>query len=77
MRSAQEALARSGLWQELSCAAEVAALIIRGSTPPDGPVVCVLTSSGFKGAETPHRVPEEIAPTWSAVEGRLREHGII
>ncbi|MCA2224830.1 threonine synthase [Nonomuraea aurantiaca] len=55
MRAAQRALARQGLWQELSGAAGLAAYRRLGRDF-DGPVVCVATSSGFKdlgvGSET-------------------------
>lgn len=77
MRQAQEALARCGLWQELSGAAGLAAAAGRGAAPLDGPVVCVLTSSGFKDAGLARRVPDELPASWAGVAGKLRADGII
>ncbi|MEU7862153.1 pyridoxal-phosphate dependent enzyme [Nonomuraea sp. NPDC049141] len=48
MRAAQRALAARGLWQEVSGAAGLAAYRKLGRDF-DGPVVCIATSSGFKG----------------------------
>ncbi|MFD1544649.1 threonine synthase [Nonomuraea guangzhouensis] len=48
MRAAQRTLAAQGLWQEVSGAAGLAAYRKLGRDF-DGPVVCIATSSGFKG----------------------------
>jgi len=77
MRTAQDALARCGLWQELSGAAGVGALLSHPPAPADGPVVCVLTSTGFKDAGLAHRTPDDLPATWAGVQSQLREDGII
>jgi threonine synthase len=77
MREAQTALARSGLWQELSGAAGVGALKSLGSSHFDGPVVCILTSSGFKDGGSGGALPDELPPTWTGIEGQLRTDGIL
>ena len=77
--AAQTALAREGLWQEQSGALSLAALheAVRVGRAPQGPVVCITTSSGFKDIATgSHPIPE-IAPDWATVRATLRnEYGI-
>jgi threonine synthase len=77
MRQAQAALGRSGLWQELSGAAGLGALVALGNDQPGGPVVCILTSSGFKDRGLPGRPPDELPGTWAGVADRLRADGIL
>lgn len=48
MRDAQTALARQGIWAELSAASSVAALRKLSPRNGDRPIVCISTSSGFK-----------------------------
>ena len=76
---AQVALAREGLWQELSGAIGLAGLraAVRAGRVPSGPIVCIATSSGFKDVATgEHRIPE-VAPDWATVSATLRsEYGI-
>ncbi|WP_431042661.1 threonine synthase [Streptomyces sp. P1-3] len=76
MTAAQTELAHQGLWVELSSAASLAGL--RGIDREDlgGPVVCVSTSSGFKGQGVGARPAETVDPTWEEVERRLRAAGI-
>lgn len=71
---AQRVLGRDGLWAELSGAASAAGL---RATPEanrwDGPVVCIMTSTGFKDQGYPPRAVPEPEPTWTAVQSCLRE----
>ncbi|MGW0735214.1 threonine synthase [Streptomyces sp. NPDC002851] len=74
---ARDALARQGVWAELSAVAGLAGYrqwTAAGGTA-DGPVVCVSTSSGFKDLDvgTEPLTPSE--PTWEAVEEALRRAG--
>lgn len=78
-REAQGALAREGLWQELSGAIGVAGL--RAATAAgrqfDGPVVCIATSSGFKDIGVGEATIPTVAPEWGAIAATLcREYGI-
>jgi threonine synthase len=77
--AAQRALAREGLWQELSGAIGVAGL--RGALASGrrfaGPVVCIATSSGFKDRDAGQQAIPAVAPDWATVSGVLRrEYGI-
>lgn len=74
MADAQAALARQGLWVELSSAAGLAGLRSVGDI--DGPVVCVSTSSGFKDASVGSRTSDAVDPTWDEVRRRLRTAGM-
>jgi threonine synthase len=71
--AAQTVLGREGLWAEFSGAASVAGLRQAASTGMrfDGPVVCLMTSTGFKdqGLLAPELPP--VAPTWEAVRRTL------
>lgn len=73
--TAQTVLGREGLWAEFSSAASVAGLRQAADmgTRFDGPVVCLMTSTGFKdqGLPTPELPP--VAPTWEAVQHTLRD----
>jgi threonine synthase len=76
---AQTILAREGLWQERSGALSLAGLrdAVRASRAPDGPVVCITTSSGFKDIATGTQAIPELAPDWATVgEALRREYGI-
>ena len=67
--AAQAAMARTGLWTELSGAAGLAGLrqmAARGMTF-DGPVVMIVTSSGFKDVGVGGQTVPTVAPEWSAV----------
>ncbi|UNO43564.1 pyridoxal-phosphate dependent enzyme [Streptomyces sp. MST-110588] len=74
LHAARGELARAGLWTELSGAAGLAAL--RSLPRPDGPVVCISTSSGFKDRAVGSRTTESVAPQWEEVSRRLRAAGI-
>ncbi|MDH2390542.1 pyridoxal-phosphate dependent enzyme [Streptomyces sp. HNM0663] len=80
MRAAQRELAGHGLWAELSSAAGLAGLRVHGArrqTPGfDGPVVCISTSSGFKGRGVGAQSAEPADPGWDAVVRRLRAAGL-
>lgn len=80
MRAAQRELAANGLWTELSGAAGLAAFRAAGpgsdGTAPDGPVVCVATSSGFKDRGVASESPTPVDPRWEAILPRLRAAGI-
>ncbi|MET9021574.1 pyridoxal-phosphate dependent enzyme [Actinopolymorpha sp. NPDC004070] len=94
LTAARAELARAGLWAELSAAAGLAGFRAGragGDLPdPDGPVVCVSTSSGFKDravggksrtVERTHegsheRTVERAGAEWPEVYRRLRHAGI-
>jgi len=75
LRQAQGALAREGLWQELSGAIGVAGLreAVAAGRRFDGPVVCIGTSSGFKDIGVGRDMLPTVAPEWATVR---RECGI-
>lgn len=76
---AQRALAREGLWQELSGAIGVAGLrtALAAGRSFAGPVVCIGTSSGFKDRDAGQQAIPAVAPDWETVSGVLRrEYGI-
>jgi threonine synthase len=75
MLAAQTALGRQGLWPELSGAASLAGLrqAVAGGARFDGPVACVMTSTGFKDQGVPLPDVPPIAPTWQAVRQTLKE----
>jgi threonine synthase len=78
MASAQDAMARTGLWAELSGAigvAGVAQLAAEGERF-DGPVVAVVTSSGFKDIGVGERPALVVDPEWAAVSAALERFGI-
>jgi threonine synthase len=77
MREAQAALARAGLWQELSGAAAVGALRSLGPDLPDGPIVCILTSAGFKDDVLPGPPPADLPATWAGIAELLRRDKIL
>ncbi|WP_432753785.1 pyridoxal-phosphate dependent enzyme [Streptomyces sp. JL2001] len=72
MASAQRELAAQGLWCELSAAAGLAGRRAQGTRETDGPVVCVVTSSGYKDIATA-TVPayEPMAADWPSVAAAL------
>ncbi|WP_308430208.1 threonine synthase [Streptomyces djakartensis] len=74
LETANQELARAGLWTELSSAAGLAGL--RTVVDLDGPVVCISTSSGFKNRSVGLRRTETIAPDWDDVRSRLHAAGI-
>jgi threonine synthase len=72
--SAQTALGRQGLWAEFSGAASLASLrqaAARGMRF-NGPVVCLMTSTGFKDQGLPAPELPPVAPTWEAVRQTLK-----
>ncbi|MGV9884287.1 threonine synthase [Streptomyces sp. NPDC003006] len=74
MAAARAELAGAGLWAELSAAAGLAGYRQRGAAAPDGPVVCVSTSSGFKDRDLLGvGASAEVDPEdWAEVERRIR-----
>ncbi len=73
--TAQTALGREGLWAEFSGAASVAGLQQAAAAGMrfDGPVVCLMTSMGFKDQGMPAPELPPVSPTWEAVEKTLRD----
>ncbi|MEV4922265.1 threonine synthase [Streptomyces roseoverticillatus] len=77
LRESQQELARQGIWAELSSAASLAGLrSLPAGDAPEGPVVCVSTSSGFKDRATGTTASEVIEPTWEEAYRRLRAAGL-
>jgi threonine synthase len=78
MYEAMEAHSRAGFWHELSSAAALAGLRKRvtGGDQPEGPVVIVSTSSGFKNSANGHEPPAQSSKDWETVRRRLRAGGI-
>lgn len=75
MRAAQRELAGNGMWTELSGAAALAAY--RTAAPaPEGPVVCIATSSGFKDRDVGTNSPDPVNPSWESVLPLLHAAGI-
>ena len=74
MLVAQTALGREGLWAELSGAAGLAGLRQAARAMSfDGPVVCLMTSSGLKDQGLPAPTLPPVAPTWEAVRQTLKD----
>lgn len=74
MLAAQAALGRQGLWAELSGAAGLAGLRqMAASLELDGPVVCLMTSTGFKDQGLPAPTLHTVEPTWEAVRKTLND----
>ena len=73
--AAQTVLGREGLWAEFSGAAGMAGLrqAAAGGLRFDGPVVCIMTSSGLKDQGLPAPELPPVAPTWEAVQHTLRQ----
>jgi threonine synthase len=75
MFAAQAALGRQGLWAELSGAVGLAGVkqAIEMGIRFEGPVVCLMTSTGFKDQGlAPPRLPS-VAPTFDGVRQMLRD----
>jgi threonine synthase len=75
MLAAQTVLGRQGLWPELSGAASLAGLrrASAGGMRFDGPVVCIMTSTGLKDQGLPAPDIPPIAPDWEAVRQTLKD----
>jgi threonine synthase len=75
MLAAQTALARQGLWAELSGAAGLAGLrqAIAGGMRFDGPVVCLMTSTGLKDQGLPPPSIPAVVPTLAGVRRVLKD----
>ena len=73
--AAQTILGREGLWAEFSGAAGVAGLRQAAETGMrfDGPVVCLMTSTGFKDQGLPAPELPPVAPNWDAVQRTLKD----
>lgn len=78
LEAARRAMAQAGLWQELSGAAGLAGLrsLVASGRVPDGPVVCIATSSGFKSLDGSAHTPAEVSPDWPAVQAALAAQGV-
>ena len=74
--ASQTMLGRQGLWAEFSGAAGLAGLrqAIRAGMRFDGPVVCLMTSSGLKDQGLPAPILPPVAPTWEAVRSTLNDY---
>lgn len=75
MAAAQGVLGREGMWAEFSSTAGLAGLrqAAQSGLRFDGPVVCLMTSSGFKDQGMPAPELPPVAPTWEAVRKTLYE----
>jgi threonine synthase len=75
MVAAQTMLGRQGVWAELSGAAGLAALrqLAAGGARFDGPVVCLVTSGGFKDQHDSFVTIPTVRPEWPAIRQMLRE----
>ena len=74
MFAAQSALGREGLWAELSGAAGLAGLRQAATAMSfDGPIVCLMTSSGLKDQGLPAPELPPVAPTWDDVRQTLKD----
>ncbi|MFE6222898.1 pyridoxal-phosphate dependent enzyme [Streptomyces sp. NPDC057854] len=71
--AAREELAGQGIWCEASAAAGLAGLRAHGPDPADedGPVVCVVTSSGYKDVATGRETARPMDAGWDAVRALL------
>lgn len=76
MLTAQTALARQGLWAELSGAAGLAGLrhALAGGARFDGPVVCLMTSGGWKDQGMPPPPIPPVAPSLESVRRVLKDY---
>lgn len=74
--AAQSVLGLQGLWAEFSGAAGLAGLkqAIRSGMRFDGPIVCLMTSSGLKDQGLPAPELPPVAPTWDAIRRTLADH---
>ncbi|MCX4986242.1 pyridoxal-phosphate dependent enzyme [Streptomyces sp. NBC_00572] len=75
MTVAREELAMLGLWCETSSAAGLAGLRAHGPSENDGPVVCVVTSSGYKDIATARETYAPTAPEWASIKAALTSVG--
>ncbi|MEV7373244.1 hypothetical protein AB0O51_20530 [Streptomyces sp. NPDC090301] len=73
MNAARVELAAQGLWCETSAAAGLAGLRAHGPREDDGPVVCVVTSGGYKDVATGTETYAPTAAHWAAIEASLKE----
>ncbi|MFD9243259.1 hypothetical protein ACFV0D_15260 [Streptomyces sp. NPDC059556] len=73
MAAARAELAAQGLWCETSAAAGLAGLRAHGPREDEGPVVCVVTSSGYKDVATGTETYAPTAADRAAIEASLRE----
>ncbi|MFC8509666.1 pyridoxal-phosphate dependent enzyme [Streptomyces sp. NPDC057411] len=71
MSDAQAELAAQGLWCEISSAAGLASLRAHGPQETDGPVVCVVTSSGYKDTATARETYAPVDLEWADVKALL------
>ncbi|WP_053646337.1 MULTISPECIES: threonine synthase [unclassified Streptomyces] len=71
MAAARAELAAQGIWCETSAAAGLAGLRARGPRETDGPVVCVVTSGGYKDVATAQDTYAPMEPDWRTIEKRL------
>ncbi|WP_406055042.1 pyridoxal-phosphate dependent enzyme [Streptomyces sp. NBC_01077] len=72
LAAARAELSAQGLWCETSAAAGLAGLRAHGPRENDGPVVCVVTSGGYKDVATARETYAPMAPDWSTIEAALK-----
>ena len=76
--AAQKALGCRGTWSELSAAISVAGLDFLDKLDiPEGPIVCINTSSGFKDNLVGLNPIPEIDGSWDALMRQMRDSGMI
>ncbi|MFB7542140.1 pyridoxal-phosphate dependent enzyme [Streptomyces zaomyceticus] len=71
MAAARAELAAQGLWCETSSAAGLAGLRSHGPRESEGPVVCVVTSSGYKDIATARETYAPVDTDWPSIEAAL------
>lgn len=71
MGDAQAELAAQGMWCEVSSAAGLASLRAHGPQETAGPVVCVVTSSGYKDTATARETHAPMDLEWAEVKALL------
>lgn len=77
MGAARAELAARGLWCEISSAAGLASLRAHGPQEPEGPVVCVVTSSGYKDTATARETHGPMDLEWAEVKALLAQRPTI
>ncbi|GHG22006.1 threonine synthase [Streptomyces zaomyceticus] len=71
MAQARAELAAQGLWCETSSAAGLAGLRSHGPRESEGPVVCVVTSSGYKDIATAREAYAPVDTDWPSIKAAL------
>ncbi|MFH8577057.1 hypothetical protein [Streptomyces zaomyceticus] len=71
MAAARAELAAQGLWCETSAAAVLGGLRSHGPRESEGPVVCVVTSSGYKDIATARETYAPMDTEWPSIKAAL------